>query len=336
MATESTSIGDKPLKIFYENSWHEFIIRVPEGSPSLSIPVMNNLVRETLKTWMYAWRGVKGEMDTQDLKSADENLDITPSGNEPYVTIFNKDWDGLSITVHDNSKPQTAVNLVTAYREAIAIVQGKLPSLFNPSEFDQMGDFGMPKKPKQADKLDPDTYFGGKPENKAPIPFPTDNAARGDSSETVSFRASREADGNYMIESGKPESSAWKDVTRAQRPYDASKINYGLDELVAFMVNAPMVVKSPKDNLCMEVPTSGGKFTFWRNKRNSQEQTFDWQSIEKQLYGVNILSDSLVDGFQLDMPCLLIVKFTRSQDGLREFANFYGFRALPKQAQKAS
>lgn len=330
MATETTSIGDKPLKIFYEGQEHELIIRVREGSPALNEVVMNNLIRETLKAWMYAWKGATTLAAVDGYLSADDNCDIAPSTNEPYVTVFNKTYDGLSITVHDSTRPWHAVRLVKAYRDAIAIVQEKSPALFE-----------APKT--EPSKLDPDSYFGGKPETPATniIPLQTElqkyndnHARRDDDPETVAFRASKLVGNDYMIESGKRDSVAWKEVTKATKPYNRDKVEHSDGELVAYMVNAPMVVKAPNGKTCMEVQTSGGKFTFWQSKRDSDEATFDWQSIETQMYGVNVLAEQLTDGFKLNMPCLLIVKFTHS--GGKEYANFYGFRALPQKQVIAS
>jgi hypothetical protein len=272
--------------------------------------MMNKLIRETLKTWMHAWKALHDpKFDPEELPSADAACDIKASEGEPYVTIFNKSYDGLSITVHDNSLPKAAVLLVEAFDDAMALVEEKMPALFQ-----------APAQPA------PKTA-----EPKEPIQFPTQDS---EESAIVAFRASKLVGNDYMIESGKRDSVAWKEVTKATKPFDRSKVEHADGELVAYFVNAPIVVKAPNGKTCMEVPTSGGKFTFWQAKRDSDEPTFDWQSIETQMYGVNVLAEQLTDGFKLNMPCLLIVKFTHS--GGKEYANFYGFRALPqKQAQTA-
>ena len=317
MASVTTNVSNT-IPLFFEGEQHNLVICLRDGYPILPSETRQELFRETLKTWMYAWQAHLHKNDVSKYKSADDNLGISFSQSDPYVTIYNKDY-GFSITVQDSSTPQEALNLATDFMSAIETIKAKVPALF------EMQQAPVKTTPKE------------------PIQFPSgDNAPREnensadvlDSGETVSFRASKTVGNDYMIESGKRDSVAWKEVTKATKPYDRSKVEHSDGELVAYFVNAPLTVKAPNGKVCMEVGTSGGKFTFWQSKRDSEEQTFDWQSIETQMYGVNVLAEQLTDGFKLNMPCLLIVKFTHS--GGKEYANFYGFRALPQKQAIAS
>jgi len=324
MATLTANVGDT-IQLFFEGQQHNLVICLRDGFPILPSETRQELLRETLKTWMYAWQAHLHKNDVSKYKSADEICEIEASQSDPYVTIYNKGY-GFSITVQDSSTPQHGVNLASDFESAIATIREKVPALFQASETPKPEQKAAPKSESPAS--DKTIQF---PSGETVTQAPSDNGG-----EIVSFRASRAFGDVIQIESGKPESSAWKDVIKAVKPYDAKSntVNYKDGDLVAYQVTAPIIVKAPQEKVCMEVTAGRSKFTFWRNQKGTDALTFDWPNIEKQMFSVDVRKEELVAGFKLDMPCLLIIKFTQ-KDG-KEYANFYGFRALPNQVKKAS
>lgn len=130
MATESPSAGDS-LKIFIDGQQIELIVRIRQSNPALHGQTLTDLTVATVGNWIRAWKAIKSDTWKVDSKSAEEQYGVTRSEHaEPYVTVFNKDWNGLSITVHSHENGQGAVTAAAAFLSMRDFIQDKTPQLF--------------------------------------------------------------------------------------------------------------------------------------------------------------------------------------------------------------
>lgn len=143
MATESSSAGDK-LIIYADGEKHELIVRIRyTETPQISAETLSNVAAATVGAWLRAWRAIHdnswsvGEVDMPEKKyltqgQLEARKEHRKKGAEPYVTVFNKTFDGLSITVHSHDNGQEAVTAAAAFVTMKEVLAEKRPKLFNP------------------------------------------------------------------------------------------------------------------------------------------------------------------------------------------------------------
>ena len=159
----------------------------------------------------------------------------------------------------------------------------------------------------------------------------------------VGWRDSLANNDGLLIEIGKRESPTYQIVHWANQPIDYDNKDaeqYDAGQFVAYRMSGAIETKSANNgNLFVSIPTEQGTHTFWQKRYESDDATFDWKAFEKGMFEVGYNSESLnVVGFRAFSHGLLIVKVAHgaSEDGTREFKNFYGFRNAPAQAPVAS
>lgn len=136
MVTEFPSAGET-LKIFYCDEWHELIVRT-RFAPILEkahADTLSMLTVKTISTWMHAWKAIKHqtwevEAQSAEMITSNEYKQDFRTKSEPFVTVFNKRYDALSITVHSNENGQGAVNAALALSHARGFIAEKMPTLF--------------------------------------------------------------------------------------------------------------------------------------------------------------------------------------------------------------
>lgn len=283
------------------------------------------LIPATIRTWLNVWRAIQDDSWklTDDKKSACETIGILESSFDPYVTVWNKDWNGLSVTVHSWDNGQAALDNAARHKTGLEMFSKYAQAL-------GVQIFGQPMPPPQAPTIPeaPAIPVTDEPAPANVTPFPQ-------AGESKQFKPSRKiSDTLIQIETGKKDSPAWKDVQLASKHYDWKTVQYEDGMLVAYPIDNAIEVRDTMNNVQAVISTSMGRFQFYRNKKDSTEQTFDWQTFESQLFSVGYETGLLVPGFKAWLHGYVIIKFAHSNG--KEYANLYGFRALPADTSKAS
>lgn len=297
------------------------------GAPTPDNYELSKLVPATIRTWLNVWQAVQDESYTlpDDAKSACDSVGIAPSEHDPYVTIWNRDLNGLSITVHSWSNGQATLDTVVQHQTGLhmfhqyasklgveVVGEQKQPSNTSPSSSSIPALGSTTPPPVEQDKI-------------VDMPLPDKH-----------FRASRRLDDKtIMIETGKRDNPTWKEVKLAGERFEFDKVQYADGDLVAYPISGALEVRTTMDSVQAIIPTDYGRHSFWRNKkRDSDEQSYDWQTFESELFKLGYPNDKLVPGFKAWAHGYVIIKMAHSKG--KEYANLYGFRALPDMQKAAN
>lgn len=144
MATEFPG-GGIPYRVFHEGKWHILIIR-PRKSGDCSIATLNQLIKKTVGVWLRVWSAAMNGRDTIEVAASPEQaLGVTNNG-EPFVSVFNKDYEGLSINVVSSDYGQGALDCVMALHMALVEIETAMPQLINPQGNTQSSTPPTPKR----------------------------------------------------------------------------------------------------------------------------------------------------------------------------------------------
>lgn len=140
MATQLNSAVPVSIQYHHEGEMHELIITTRfDGSMQTSthyddngklvvsepiegenaIVACDELTRATVRAWCQAWSAIKHHIYDIDYPSPCHELGIALSDSEPYCTVWNKNYKGLTITVQSSKPPLYAV--IAAIGQAMAI-----------------------------------------------------------------------------------------------------------------------------------------------------------------------------------------------------------------------
>ena len=116
----SERVEHSAIPIIYEldGQTYELLVVARSGYDNpVDYEMVLQLVALTIGNWARVWLLVHqdiGEVSEQHSQSACDKLEIMPSDDLPYVSVQNKDYNGLTLTVHSHTKPQHALDTIVA------------------------------------------------------------------------------------------------------------------------------------------------------------------------------------------------------------------------------
>lgn len=310
MVTQLPSAGE-PQRIQYLNKWHELIITVRDNG-DIASDVLGELVTKTVGTWLRAYAAVKlDKWSVGDAESAEQALGVTIETPEPFVTIWNKDFNGLTLTVHSNENGQGAVDAYAAFQAGIDAVRDAMPQLFGDVQDTQATPDNVRPLPQQPT---------GEPSTKG---LPTTGSPF--------IRSTKQgiADGFIAIESGKTDQPTFtKQAMIADKPYHWKDKQYkDAVDFVAYPITGAISVKEFDGQLSLAIPTEHNKTIYIKNRGTDND--YDWKGVRDKLA---LDEEKLEAGQSAMIPASYIVlKLNSSEDA--QYKNFYGFFNAPEPAQ---
>lgn len=343
MATETPSAGDT-IKVFYADEWHDLIVRTRQNG--LDAHVLAELTFRTIGTWLAVWRAYKS--DTWLLEgrvSAEEAMKVSnpKTSSEPFVTVFNKNYDKLSVTVHSHENGQAALDSVGALFYARDMLAKNMPQLLQVPE--------KPSVPPPAkDISDVDSFLDNEP--KAPTTQPLPNAQgtvlhQGNVWTRAAIAGS--LPDTIKIAQGSKDKPTQVMALLATEPYDYKVIKYQNKDIVLYDITGAITIKrdSKNNKQFIDVPTQGGKSIrfYERGETITKEGKViksDWQNMTKHL---GLEGVQIPDNYQAAQPptndgAYIALKFgavTTKDDGTKEqFKNYHGLFQLEGDLPKRS
>lgn len=264
---------------------------------------------------------------------------VTPLARtiSPHVTVCNFDYDNPTFTVVSNESAESAV----------VMMHGMIMALHNMRE----------KKPDMFEGVTPPYRAGNNTTANTTPPTRQNQQRIGQHADTLpdtgaiadssglrpAMIAPLGSTGDIMFASGKND-TAWQFALWATKKIDyqnKSGIQYGNGEIRAYPLKGIEIkeVKGSKDfpaAIVASIKTQLGNIDIWKKKRDSDENTYDWQALSDAMAQIGILSPQLVVGFKKSIDAIALIKIAHSEDGTKEYKNLYGFRAMPTGTQAAS
>lgn len=297
-------------------------------------------------------KAISGEwaMDTfdADLKSpiryvaenSEDNQQIQPSIADPYVTVWQMgNWGSNnppSLTLHDYDSGNTILQL-SAICEAS---NDKLREVFNTGsgikgmQLLYISSFKRFPQEHSNDSVNPPT-----PENTNRIGQHADSLP--DTVPMIESSGLRPAmlaptgsQGDIMFASGKGD-TAWKFALWATKKIDYNNryaLQYGKDEIRAYPLTS-VEIKDVNGSVVASVKTQLGNIDIWKKKKDSDENSIDWQRFQEAMVQIGILAPQLIPKFKKSFDAIVLFTIANSEDGTKEYKNFYDFRAMPQNAK---
>jgi hypothetical protein len=321
MASEYTSAGTS-FKIFHEGEWHELIIRTRKAHPQVKAEELAQLTQKTIGLWLRVWRSVKQEI-WQLAGDAPEAILAERIGAEPMVTVFNKKFDGLSITVNSSDSGQSALDCVMALIFAHDDILDKMPQLFSGANVQAPANPApaAPAQPKQQDINNVDDYIP--PYAQKAVQRHNDIAQAKEVNE-LPFRHFKQLAPNIIqvqefVQGGGEKYQ--KSAIAATQPYHKSNPQYDDDSLVYYTITGEIQIKEGQYGRQAIIPTDKGKIYVDATNKAGEESP-DWHNFAQDLRDEyqRLAND---DNAKLFAPgCLLVMKASKQKDG-KQWKNYY-------------
>lgn len=312
MPTESPSAGDS-LKVWIDGKQIELIVRIRQSTPTLHGETLTALAVATVGNWIRAWKAIKSDAWEVDSKSAEEQHGVKRSEHaEPYVTVFNKDWNGLSITVHSHENGQGAVTAAAAFLSMRDFIQDKTPQLFQAPQ-------NAPKQAEKRDINDVDSFL----QDAAP------QAAQKASNVYVRPAMNGSVAGTIKLEKGAKDKLTWETAIVANQPYSYNAVQYQEKDLVVYPILGAIKYDADSSGFYFAIPTDNASIrikvkdaTLWNGK------TIDSDS-QKLAQHLGLKDVELSQGMKWDVPATHIaMKVGKTNDKGEQFKNYAGLYEL--------
>ena len=316
MATESPSAGDT-FRVFHEKEWHELIVR-SRFNVKLSAEILAQLTLKTIGVWLRTWQAYKTEKWAMEGDSPEKMLQVDSTGLEPFVTVFNKNFTGMSITVHSSDNGQGALNAVMALIFARDDIADKMPKLFNPDSATP------PAKP--APKKDINNVDDFIP----PHPLNPPQAPSEGFSHPLNFRYFKRLAPNVIqlqeyVQGGGGKDKYQKSAIEANLPYHKTNTQYDAGALVYFPVTGAIQLKNGQYGKQAIIPTSRGR-VYVDAQFNGQEKP-EWASLSSDLGDDFFLLNDNENAVLEASGAVLVLKMsdiTTNKQGVQvQYKNFY-------------
>lgn len=351
MATEQTARTDTLFIMLDGNELKLSITtRAPKGgqenppTPAQLARIRTGCIMRYTTSWRRAVSGDFGMDDfDKDLKSPirvvseDENETIQPSDYAPYVTIWQMgDWvkpQSPSLTIHDFDTGNEILQLNAICTESNSRIREIFTKGIKGMHLLHLSDFVQPTA--QEDKTESPTSDNTNRIGRNAETLPDTNTVNMPNIESKGLRpamlAPTGSQGDIMFASGKGD-TAWKFALWATKKIDyqnKSAIQYADGEIRAYPVTG-VEIKDVRGAIVASVKTQMGNIDIWKKKKDSDENTYDWQSFSEGMALIGILIPQLVAGFKKSFEAIALINISHSEDKTKEWKNFYGFRSMPQ------
>lgn len=325
MATESNSAGDK-LVVHLDGVRHELIVRVRYGEPQISGEALSSIAAATVGAWLRAWRAIHDDTWNVGVVESPEKKYLTEGqyeqrkeqrkyGAEPYTTVFNKTFDGLSLTVHSHDNGQQAVTAAAAFVTMKEALAEKMPQLF---QAPQHASKQAEKRDNEASSRDLSNVDSFLQDNTSELPQIT--------SGDLPFRKfKRIADTviqlQEFVQGGGGKDKYQKSATKAELPYHKSNVQYDEDSLVYYAITGAIQIKEGQYGTQAIIPTDKGRVYVDMNNKNGEESP-DWHNFAQDLGNEyqRLVNDDSASFFAPN--CVLVLKNSKHKDN-KQWKNFY-------------
>ncbi len=343
MASETSSAG-LPHQITLDGVKHELIIRTRQGKPVMPPYVKQELIQRTVGAWMKAYQAFANDLEEvindyplvgwddfiEDAGLSDtllylfhdngfDELCLQPSEGDPYVTVFNKTYSGMSITVTSRDNGQAGYDEAIALKAAIEIMQDKAPQVMGKTSPTPPA---RPTLPTQRELV------------------PQDTQAQAPQHLSVWGRSTQAgmAEGLIALESGELDNPHFKTQARIMLEPYSFDIEVEQEEYRVYGFNGQVSIRNTKTGkraLVLGCSTGGSIWVFEREDRPYQGGFIksDWHKAlaamdmwaepqRKALAWVQVGYSTQVD---VRTMSLIAMKFKPSEDRIKTWANFVGF-----------
>lgn len=316
MATELNSVGQS-IRIQYEGKSHELVIRT--RSDGLAPELLAKITGRTITTWLKVYSAIINDDWTALDGETPSDVIMTPEGSErhtapePHCTVFNKDYNGVSITVHSNDNGTKALGAYAGQTRAIDTLKKHKSELFQ---------MQAPKpSPQNNPRRIPQQDTQQQPSGNQILPI------------SAFVRATRSTGDGVMIETGKTDNPAWGDAVHAKVPFAEGKGQYAPGTIVLYPLSDHtqghnVQVCSGNDKLLLSFQLlSGDDIAVWYGEDNiwqGKTMPSDWNKALSKLG----LADATVNAGDFGHVPADYIAFKVGKKG--EWQNFYGFFNKPE------
>lgn len=316
MATESPSAGDK-LVIYAEGQRHELIVRIRQSEPPIHGELLTALAVATVGTWLRAWRAIKQDTWQVSDVSAEEKNNVTrPENSEPYVTVFNKDYDGLSITVHSHENGQGAVTAAAAWVSMRDFIQDKTPTLFAPTVVQN-----PPKAPEKRDINDIDGFL-----HNTPPQTPQTGATQGN----IYVRPAMQGTipNTLKLQKGAKGKETFEMAIAPTTPYSANAVEFQEKDLIVYPIMGAIRYEGGTSGFYFAIPVPNSEIRVYvREATNFDGKTIESDS-QKLAQHLGLKDVELSQGMKWQVPATHIAMKVGKTGDKGQYKNYVGLYEL--------
>lgn len=332
-ATLCSASGE--LQVTHEDNKHVLIIttRYTEGmEQSLSTSELADLTQATVRAWYQAWSAYVHNKDISDKAAPCDVEKIARSMSDPYVTVWNKNPGGVTLTVNSSEKPHYAALAGAAQALAIKHIREALAG---------SPDKGTEDKPPVVDKPD------FKP--MTPMNDTVSNPFRGMTKGEIENLTAKQ----LAMLTGQPDTDNlprmqnWKHAVvlpngsvllpmkkdddvrmaiMADKPIKYDELQYEPKKKVAYpikSIRASVVGESNIPVIAITTRQYGALNIFKFKPDSDEEKNIDYSKLCDFFSRVNI--DAEKPDFEMAIDALMVVEINHDEKKNKTYHNFYGF-----------
>lgn len=328
MASELQSAG-QPIKVWIKPSeelpavQHELIIRTRQQNVNpIAADVLGELTLKTIGLWLTVFKAIETKTYEIDRQAPEKELSIERTSLEPLVTVFNKTWDGLSVTVNSGDDGKGAVSAVLALDYALDTMRQKLPQLFQVPVSTQAKVNHAAASASQAPDID--EFLQDDPYQQSKQATVSDEGEFKHRAWVRSTKVMTGVPNVIKLEGGKTDAPNWNTTALlANQAYDHKAIQYDDKSLIAYEITGALQYNAYEDDTFMYIPTNRGNIRVYCD---NGEHGYEWRDLVKKL---NLDEESLAVGQKAIIPATYVVMKCRNS-GEKQYKSFYGFYSKPE------
>jgi hypothetical protein len=313
------------------------------GEHYVSDEQLSGMVAHTIATWERVIEAVVtqswelADFAGKAWPSAESKQGVTLQENEPFVTVWNKEWNskGLGVTVHSWDDGYAAL------ASAHAMIKGleKLAPHADKFGIEKLEYAPLPSvkvetpktpaiAPKKLDKDDVDSFLGTTPPS---------TQESSDSGASLPFRMFKQLAPNIIqvqeFKQGGGGDKYQKSAILATLPYHQKNVQYEDDSLIYYPITEAIQIVEGQFGTQALIPTANGRvYVSMTNK--SCEETPDWHNFAQDLHeNYQDLLDNRISKFYAP-DCVLIMKTGKQKDAM-QWKNYYHIYKPFKETAKA-
>lgn len=312
MASDYPSAG-VPFIIWHEGKRHELIIRTRKAG-DVAPDTLRELTKKTVGIWLRVWSAMvhNKELDAmQAPEQAPEQALNVPSSNEPYVTVFNKDYQGVSITVVSSDNGHGALDATYALHMALVDIETAMPKLLQAPQ----------NAPKQAEKRDinnVDSFL----EDTAP------QTAQKASNVYVRPAMAGSIAGTIKLEKGAKDKLTWETAILPSTPYSSNAAEFQAKDVIVYPIMGAIRYEGSSSGFYFAIPVPDSEIRVYvRDATVFEGKTIESDS-QKLAQHLGLKNVELSQGMKWDVPATHIAMKVGKTGDKGQFKNYQGLYQL--------
>lgn len=284
-----------------------------ESDPEL----LGKIVQSTIGCWARAWASIMQDEWVVSGQSASDQHDIVDKPDNPFCTVQNKDYNGMTLTVHSYDNGQKAVDTVAASLYAIDAIDALKSGMIEIKN-------APPKKKQQS------TNTTQVDDNESFVP-PENQLPQEDHNSSLLKRIQISNDGSVFLPMAKENDMRKARFADKNIDYNGKPRQYNNGELIVYRIFLIEPATVGQSNLhTIKITSTYGFLNIFVNKPDGKEETFDFKTIRDSIAKVGIDANGV---FKINRPLAYVVKIAHStdkNDNEIEYKNAYGLWRLPE------